>query len=130
MLGVACPTAPGRESRPGEQPAIHGSRPHVAHVPPGSARRDRGFRHCPDAGDMEFLGRLRARFGGLVLARLDLPLVIATSSPWTNSKRFPREALDRYREGFAAWHLRNGRSEKLFVPLGERAPFVAPAELL
>lgn len=89
-----------------------------------------GFDTVRTRGDMEFLGRLRARFGGLVLARLDVPLVIATSSPWTNSKRFPREALDRYREGFAAWHLRNGRSEKLFVPLGERAPFVAPAELL
>lgn len=89
-----------------------------------------GFDTVRTRGDMEFMRRVRSRFGPQALARLEVPLVLASSSPASNSKRFPLEALNRYREAFREWHERYAGSEKLFVPLGERAPFVAPAELL
>mgnify|MGYP001186272965 CR=1 FL=1 len=91
-----------------------------------------GFDHIRTRGDMEYLSRLRARFGSQALRSFGAPLVLSTSSPSWNSKRFPPDALDRYRAAFRDWHEMNQLSDELYVPLAgtERARFIAPQELV
>lgn len=90
-----------------------------------------GFDEVRTRGDLEFIRRVRARFGDGAIARLGAPLILASSSPSSNSRRYSADALDRYRRAARQWHLENLRSERLFVGLDNgRAPFVAPAELL
>ena len=91
-----------------------------------------GFDHVRTRGDMEYLSRLRARFGEQALRAFGVPLVLSTSTPWSNSKRFPPEALDRYRAAFRDWHTVNRLSDDLYVPVSgsERARFIAPQELV
>lgn len=90
-----------------------------------------GFDGVRTRGDLEFMRRVQARFGAGAIARLGSPMILASSSPSSNSKRYPSDALDRYRRAARQWHLENARSDRLFVSLDRgRAPFVAPAEIL
>lgn len=89
-----------------------------------------GFDHVRTRGDVEFIRRIKARFGHQALASFEVPLILATSSPHSNSKRFSADALRRYRQAMRQWHTDNAVSDALYVPLsGDRATFVAPEEL-
>jgi hypothetical protein len=90
-----------------------------------------GFDHVRTRGDIEFLGRLTARFGPRAMTSLGTPLILAMSSPRSNSKRFEPSSLDLYRKAFRRWHRRQAGTDSLYVPLaGTRAPFVVPHDLL
>lgn len=89
-----------------------------------------GFDHVRTRGDMEFMRRLVARFGAAALVTLGTPLVLAMSTPSSNSKRFSDEDLAAYRVAARTWHRSRAGSNELFVPLrGRRAPFIAPHRL-
>src|SRR5690606_20148970 len=89
-----------------------------------------GFDHVRTRGDIEFMRRLSARFGNQLLASFEVPLILATSNPSSNSKRYSSDALRRYRQAMRQWHRDNAASDALYVPLkGERAAFMAPYEL-
>jgi hypothetical protein len=89
-----------------------------------------GFDHVRTRGDIEFIRRLGARFGGQAVASYEVPLILATSSPTSNSRRFSSEALGRYRRASREWHAENEMSDALYVDMhGERAAFIAPEEL-
>jgi len=90
-----------------------------------------GFDHVRTRGDIEFLRRITARFGSDALTSFSTPLLLATSSPTSNSKRFREESLNMYRAASRTWHQRHALTDALFVPLsGSRAPFLAPYDLL
>ena len=90
-----------------------------------------GFDHVRTRGDIEYLRRITARFGPDALASFATPLLLATSSRTSNSKRFREESLNLYRTAARAWHERRALSDGLYVPLsGSRAPFMAPHDLL
>lgn len=90
-----------------------------------------GFDHVRTRGDIEYLRRIMARFGEDSFASFEAPLVLATSSSTSNSKRFREDSLNIYRAGARRWHELRALSDSLYVPLrGERAPFMAPYELL
>jgi hypothetical protein len=90
-----------------------------------------GFDHVRTRGDLEFMRRLRARFGDGALTSFDVPLILATSNPSSNSKRYTAEALGRYRRAARQWHIENATSDALYVDIrDERAPFIAPQELI
>ncbi len=90
-----------------------------------------GFDHVRTRGDIEYMRRITARFGEGALASFETPLVVATSNPSSNSKRFREESLNIYRAGARKWHEQRALSDALYVPLrGERAPFTAPNEIL
>ena len=90
-----------------------------------------GFDHVRTRGDIEYLRRIMARFGPSALASFSTPLLLATSSPASNSKRFREESLNLYRAAARKWHERRALSDGLYVPLaGSRAPFMAPYDLL
>lgn len=90
-----------------------------------------GFDHVRTRGDIEFLRRLTARFGPDALVSHGTPMVLATSSPTSNSKRFRDDSLNLYRSAARKWHQRRLRSDSLYVPLsGTRAPFMAPHDLI
>lgn len=90
-----------------------------------------GFDHVRTRGDIEYQRRITARFGETALASFETPLVLATSSAKSNSKRFREEDLNIYRTSARRWHEQRALSDALFVPLiGDRAPFMAPYDLL
>jgi len=90
-----------------------------------------GFDHIRTRGDIEFLRRLAARFGPEALTSSGMPLVLATSTRASNSKRFREESLNLYRRAARQWHEQNALSDALYVPLTEsRAPFLAPHDLI
>lgn len=90
-----------------------------------------GFDHVRTRGDIEYLRRITARFGPDALASFATPLLLATSSRTSNSKRFREESLNLYRTSARTWHERRALSDALYVPLsGQRAPFMAPYDLL
>lgn len=90
-----------------------------------------GFDFVRTRGDIEYIGRIRARFGDDALAAFGAPLVLATASQSSNSKRFTADALQRYRDGARRWHQRANRESELFLSAEglDRAPFIAPEEL-
>lgn len=89
-----------------------------------------GFDHIRTRGDVEFMRRLTARFGDDALVSSGTPLVLATSSPRSNSKRFDEESLNQYRASSRRWHDRRRGTDELYVPLRDgRAPFIAPHDL-
>lgn len=91
-----------------------------------------GFDHVRTRGDIEFIGRFRARFGSAALIAFGAPLVLATSSQMSNSKQYDGSALQRYRTAARRWHqdaTRNGVTLFVNVSGTERAPFIAPEEL-
>ncbi len=89
-----------------------------------------GFDHIRTRGDMEFMRRLTARFGTAALVTLGVPMVLAMSTPSSNSKRFSEADLAAYRTAARDWHRRRVGSNELFVALrGQRAPFIAPYRL-
>lgn len=91
-----------------------------------------GFDHVRTRGDIEFIRRLQARFGHQAIASFGAPLVLATSSPSSNSKQFSEEMLERYRRAAWDWHANGAMSDRLYVPYegSSRAGFIAPAELV
>jgi hypothetical protein len=90
-----------------------------------------GFDHVRTRGDIEFLRRLAARFGPEALSSSGIPLLLATSTRSSNSKRFSEESLNLYRRAARQWHEQKALSDRLYVPLrGSRAPFIAPHDLL
>lgn len=90
-----------------------------------------GFDHVRTRGDIEYLRRIMARFGPAALGSFSTPLLLATSRPTSNSKRFREESLNFYRTAARTFHERRALSDRLYVPLsGSRAPFMAPYDLL
>lgn len=90
-----------------------------------------GFDHVRTRGDIEFLRRIMARFGEDALLSFETPLVLATSAMGSNSKRFKEASLNLYRAAAQRWHEQRALTDALYVPLsGERAPFMAPYDLL
>jgi len=90
-----------------------------------------GFDHVRTRGDIEFLRRLAARFGPESLVSSEMPLVLATSTRVSNSKRFREDSLNFYRQGARQWHEQKALSDALYVSLTEsRAPFLAPHDLI
>jgi hypothetical protein len=90
-----------------------------------------GFDHVRTRGDVEYLGRIGARFGEEALPTFDIPLILATSSVTSNSKRFRADSLKLYRAAARRWHRERALTDALYVPLtGDRAPFMAPHDLL
>lgn len=91
-----------------------------------------GFDHVRTRGDIEFIRRLRSRFGSGSIGSYQVPLILASSSGTSNSRRHPDELLDRYRRAAREWHIDNALTDALYVSLtsDERAGFVAPSELL
>ncbi|MDW3216939.1 MAG: glycosyltransferase family A protein [Ilumatobacteraceae bacterium] len=90
-----------------------------------------GFDHIRTRGDVEFMRRVQSRFGSTSLESVGVPLVLASSSPHSNSKRFSEGSLNLYRTASRRWHERHRGRDSLYVPLtGSRAPFMAPADLV
>jgi hypothetical protein len=90
-----------------------------------------GFDHVRTRGDIEYLRRIGARFGTETVASCGVPLVLATSSRTSNSKKYTERALNLYRSAARLWHELRAGTDNLYVPLtGRRAPFMAPYELL
>ncbi len=90
-----------------------------------------GFDHVRTRGDIEFIRRIQARFGDRAVGAFGAPLILATASPASNSKRYSDASLARFRRSFRSWHARARHSDRLYVELvGARAPFVAPDELI
>jgi hypothetical protein len=90
-----------------------------------------GFDHIRTRGDIEFQRRINARFGHDALVSIGIPLVLSTSTRRSNSKRFTKSSLNQYRAAARKWHELNAHSDDLYVPLvGERAPFLAPHDLV
>lgn len=90
-----------------------------------------GFDHIRTRGDVEFMRRVQSRFGSSSLESVGLPMVLASSSPHSNSKRFSEASLNLYRTASRRWHERHRGRDSLYVPLtASRAPFMAPADLV
>lgn len=90
-----------------------------------------GFDHVRSRGDIEYMRRIEARFGVDALASFDTPMILASSTARSNSKRFDDDALNIYRAAARRWHEMKALTDDLYVPLtGERAPFMAPISLL
>ena len=90
-----------------------------------------GFDHIRTRGDVEFMRRVQSRFGSSSLESVGVPLVLASSSPHSNSKQFSEASLNLYRTASRRWHERHRGRDSLYVPLtAGRAPFMAPADLV
>ena len=91
-----------------------------------------GFDPVRTRGDIEFIRRLKAFYGPSACAHFRLPLLFASSSRTTNSKRFSESALKMYRKQMNVWHeeIRRGRSPYLDPLRPYTRQFIAPSSLL